>query len=523
MSFIADVPDSIPIAGAFEGCELFLVPDFDKNNVPDIQSDAVFLTNDNKVYIYRNKKLVVNENNEPQSFVLNADIKRFGLPMAKPQDPKLPASFAHVDNRAIPKRQLVKHIEKMTKVPFHPEYTQYSLRPKPKQRFNIRGHQIVDRHVGAREKAKTGKSSQAQFTHDEKENYTKKQPCSYYDLDREQTSTFGFDIRKVLIGIKDFGGLIGSIYGYDMGSVGRPNERETLEQAKTRLEQLIKNGNTPGFTKHYDTSQLEDFTKEGFTKDDYNELLVRLNWNPKVSSVCVIHDNFESRCAAYNLADRLNERLIPLGLPKAPISYHTSDKKKGLISEKQRQEDTVEANRIFTDPERMKTHFENINRYNANLEFMLLIDPSHLSPEFFLSTGFRTIFENRSYIAEALIHRYVTQNKKPVELPADFFTELNLHILPRSIIEKISSNTIIVNANSNEEPNKDKSELAKTSELIQFNKYPKFFSSDFSGLDLRKIDLSNKNFQGVNLSLASFNDSILRVGTFENCDLRGSN
>jgi len=128
--------------------------------------------------------------------------------------------------------------------------------------------------------------------------------------------------------------MINRMFIYDGGTVGRPYEFDTYEEALAYFNKKSNPDHPILF------SAMEKFKEAIATqKDKYNEVLARLRWNVKSSAVGIFSDSFEARCIAQLYAQQMQDRLKiqyqELGKPwddsyQVPIIYYMPSNAKKL-------------------------------------------------------------------------------------------------------------------------------------------------------------------------------------------------
>jgi hypothetical protein len=175
--------------------------------------------------------------------------------------------------------------------------------------------------------------------------------------------------------------LINRIFIYDTGTVNRPYEFDTAEEAEGYFTRSV----------HYYPRTLFKTLQElkqntANNLKNYNEVLARLKWDINTSSIGIFSDTFEARCIAQFYAKLTYQRLLcqyrELGLTlpqdyQVPIVFYLPDDKLSwqIYSAEKQAQDKIKAGKTFSDNAKIKKAFA-----QGNFEFLLLLDDlEHLS------------------------------------------------------------------------------------------------------------------------------------------------
>jgi ankyrin repeat protein len=197
-------------------------------------------------------------------------------------------------------------------------------------------------------------------------------------LVREKEPIFGHGRgrQRKLVGFifKPLMDLINRIFIYDIGTISRPYEFDTVEEAKDYFTRSV---NHHPKTLFKTLQELKDNTVNN-TKN-YNEVLARLKWDINTSSVGIFSDTFEARCIAQFYAKLTYQRLLcqyrELGLTlpqdyQVPIVFYLPDSYLNwqIYSTEQQANDRIKAEKIFSNEAKIKKAFD-----QGNFEFLLLL------------------------------------------------------------------------------------------------------------------------------------------------------
>lgn len=95
---------------------------------------------------------------------------------------------------------------------------------------------------------------------------------------------------------------------YDRGTVNRPYDATTREEAVNFLKQQIQNEIYHNSLRALQAAGINTYVKNGVTYRSYNEVLAHLKWTPKVA-ITIFSDNLNSRLLAILRARDLSHRL----------------------------------------------------------------------------------------------------------------------------------------------------------------------------------------------------------------------
>lgn len=201
-----------------------------------------------------------------------------------------------------------------------------------------------------------GNPNESLHPRDIKKWYSKHQSVSYADPTQDYyPPVFGFGKRACLIGIrlhpKDV--LLQRISLYDRGSIGRPYQFATREEAEKDYKERLESKK--------DFNSLDDLAKTNAT--EYNEVMARLKWNIDGSShICIFVDTLEARLLAQVRANDLKKRLEAMfvenkkQLPRdynVPISFYTN-----WEPEKKERDESNQINTSYYSEEEKKADLE---------------------------------------------------------------------------------------------------------------------------------------------------------------------
>jgi ankyrin repeat protein len=175
--------------------------------------------------------------------------------------------------------------------------------------------------------------------------------------------------------------LINRIFFKDMGTINRPYEFDTLQEAEAYFNQKVLD---PTPTMFKTLAEL----KQHIIKDktSHNEVLARLKWDVNTSCIAIFSDTIEARCIAQFYAKLTYRRLLyqyrelNQTLPqdyKVPIIFYLpgSPLNWQIYSTEQQANDKIKAEAMFSDEAKIKEAFD-----QNNFEFLLLLDDlDHLS------------------------------------------------------------------------------------------------------------------------------------------------
>lgn len=193
---------------------------------------------------------------------------------------------------------------------------------------------------------------------------------------RAQGPVFGHDKERrnklvaFIVDAKD--ALINRAMLYDGGTIGRPYEANTLEEAENY------------FMTKFGSILFENLEKlevaMSFDPKRHNEVLARIRWHMKSAKIAICSDTFEARAVAYYYAHVLRQRLIArhqeLGLPwddnyEVPVIYYLPKHIKHwqVYTKEQQESDKARAYKIIADVCLQVKEFS-----QKNHESLLLID-----------------------------------------------------------------------------------------------------------------------------------------------------
>jgi len=221
--------------------------------------------------------------------------------------------------------------------------------------------------------------------------------------------------------------MINRVFKYDNGTVNRPYEFDTYEDAINYLAKKTDPVQPILF------SSLEELEKHIAGKDEtYTEVLAHLKWEMESSAVCIYSDTFEARCIAQFRAKKLQARLKKwyqeLGQPwdetyEVPILFYipNSEKEWTVYTKAEQMQDRKDANEIYLDEEKLKNKLE-----AGDYDFLLLVNnPDYV---FWLEVNGRPLLEDllrrkQFHIVESLLIR---ANEEMIE---QYFHKISLRDL----------------------------------------------------------------------------------------------
>lgn len=249
-----------------------------------------------------------------------------------------------------------------------------TLRTGKKKKFTVNGHGVFNR-----------KEKLPQYSQKEKEGFSHHNSTSLIRSDL-RAPPFGFNKRlNKLVGfyfkIESCGvlnALLNRMFIYDGGTVGRPYDFDTAEEANKYYEEKV------GEVLFSDLAKFIKRLLEVKNQESLNEVLARLRWNLDGSTgVCIASDTLEARLLAIEYARTMRNflkaqyRELGLKFPVAyqvPIKFYCRDKQGPLFKDYSLDQQLVDKQ------EAISAFYK--NNYGSSYEHLLAFDDSHVAFEF---------------------------------------------------------------------------------------------------------------------------------------------
>ena len=227
--------------------------------------------------------------------------------------------------------------------------------------------------------------------------------------------------------LKPENALLGRLYVYDGGTVGRPYDHETKAAAEEYYKKKTDKNNRILFA---DVELFKKRLKEAGGGKRMNEILARIKWNTDgTSRVCIFSDTFEARLLAQDYArilrTQLRAQLKENGLLldaryTVPICFYTPDAPdpfERVYTKEERAQDCEDAREICLDERRLKEKIA-----EGNYEFLLGLEDSGAvfrTPELI-----RQMLDHGDYyLVESLLEKdsQLEQKQLKLELYSQYF------------------------------------------------------------------------------------------------------
>ena len=290
------------------------------------------------------------------------------------------------------------------------------LRKCKKLRYTVTGDGVFERS-----------KKSPQYTKEEKLLYSQPQSFSLVTKD-VMTPVFGFNKPRqgelVVIALHKKDVLLSRrLYLYDGGTVGRPYDHDTLEEALEYYEEKVKSKNRVLFA---DFEEFKQAIKLPQHKKKFNEVLLRARWNTDGSShLLIASDTLQARLFAQDrariLTSRLRVQANELGINwdehyRIPIGFYLPDTDKHLTvyTEAEAIEDRKMAMDIYRNNTERELHFT-----RKQFAILLGIEPPVLAAERANDNSsiiIRVLNQGYFNVAQSLIENLIEHGLDDIEI-----------------------------------------------------------------------------------------------------------